>query len=96
MKKQILEFEKPVAELEQKLDELIEKLHGKSLDLDPEVRRMKEKIDAIRSHAYAHLTAWQRVQIARHTARPFALDYIRDAFTDFVELKGDRLFGEDH
>jgi len=95
MKKQILDFEKPVAELEQKLDELIENLHGKNLDLDPEVRRMREKIDAIRAHAYANLTAWQRVQIARHPARPFALDYVRDPFTDFVELKGDRLFGED-
>src|SRR5690606_11168059 len=53
------------------------------------------KIEATRREIYANLTAWQRVQIARHTARPFFLDYIAKSFTDFVELKGDRLFGDD-
>jgi acetyl-CoA carboxylase carboxyl transferase subunit alpha len=56
---------------------------------------MQEKIEATRLEIYTRLTAWQRVQIARHTARPFFLDYIAAAFTDFVELKGDRLFGDD-
>jgi acetyl-CoA carboxylase carboxyl transferase subunit alpha len=95
MKSQILDFEKPIAELEQKLEELKRHLHGKNVDLDPEVRMMQEKIDVTTKETYANLTAWQRVQMARHTARPFFLDYVELAFTDFVELKGDRLFGDD-
>ncbi len=95
MKKQILDFEKPVADLEQKLEDLIRHLRGQDIDLDPEVRAMKAKIAATREAIYGRLTAWQRVQIARHTARPFALDYAREAFDDFFELKGDRIFGDD-
>ena len=95
MKSQILDFEKPLVELEQKLEELKRHLHGKDIDLDPEVRMIQEKIEETRKETYANLTAWQRVQIARHTARPFFLDYVELAFTDFVELKGDRLFGDD-
>ena len=95
MKSQILDFEKPLVELEQKLEELKRHLHGKDVDLDPEVRMIQEKIEETRKETYANLTAWQRVQMARHTARPFFLDYVELAFTDFVELKGDRLFGDD-
>ncbi|HEU4678529.1 MAG TPA: acetyl-CoA carboxylase carboxyltransferase subunit alpha, partial [Terrimicrobiaceae bacterium] len=95
MKSQILDFEKPIVELEQKLEELKRHLDGKDIDLDPEVRRIQEKIDETRKATYASLTAWQRVQIARHTSRPFFLDYVELAFTDFLELKGDRLFGDD-
>ena len=95
MKSQILDFEKPLVELEQKLEELKRHLHGKDIDLDPEVRMIQEKIEETRKETYANLTAWQRVQMARHTARPFFLDYVELAFTDFVELKGDRLFGDD-
>jgi acetyl-CoA carboxylase carboxyl transferase subunit alpha len=95
MKSQILDFEKPIVELEQKLEELKRHLPGKDIDLDPEVRMIQEKIDETRKETYASLTAWQRVQIARHTSRPFFLDYVELAFADFVELKGDRLFGDD-
>ena len=95
MKSQILDFEKPLVELEQKLEELKRHLHGKDIDLDPEVRMIQEKIEETRKETYANLTAWQRVQMARHTARPFFLDYVELVFTDFVELKGDRLFGDD-
>jgi acetyl-CoA carboxylase carboxyl transferase subunit alpha len=95
MKSQILDFEKPIVELEEKLEELKRHLHGKDIDLDPEVRMIQEKIDETRKETYASLTAWQRVQIARHTSRPFFLDYVELAFSDFVELKGDRLFGDD-
>ena len=83
MKSQILDFEKPLVELEQKLEELKRHLHGKDIDLDPEVRMIQEKIEETRKETYANLTAWQRVQIARHTARPFFLDYVELAFTDF-------------
>ncbi len=95
MNHQPLEFEKPVFELEQKLDELNRRLTERNIDLDPEVHRMREKLDATRKEIYNNLSAWQRVQIARHPARPFFLDYIARSFTDFVELKGDRLFGDD-
>jgi acetyl-CoA carboxylase carboxyl transferase subunit alpha len=95
MKVQILDFEEPIAGLEQKLEELKRHLHGKDIDLDPEVRMIQEKIEQTRKETYAGLTAWQRVQIARHTARPFFLDYVEQVFTDFIELKGDRLFGDD-
>jgi len=95
MSSQILDFEKPIAELEQKLEEIKRRIHGKDIDLDPEVSAMQEKIEATKKETYANLTAWQRVQIARHIARPFFLDHVEQAFTDFVELKGDRLFGDD-
>lgn len=95
MKTQPLEFEKPIAELEHKLEDIKRHLNGQDIDLAPEVKSMQEKIECTRREIYAGLTAWQRVQIARHTARPFALDYVERAFTDFVELRGDRLFGED-
>ncbi len=92
---QPLEFEKPILELEAKLEDLKRHATGKNIDIAPEVRRMQEKITATRNEIYGNLTAWQRVQIARHTARPFFLDYVSDVFTDFIELKGDRLFGDD-
>jgi len=95
MNTQPLEFEKPILELEAKLEDLKRHLADKNIDLAPEVRRMQEKIEATRNEIYGHLTAWQRVQIARHTARPFFLDYVAEVFTDFIELKGDRLFGDD-
>lgn len=95
MNTQLLEFEQPVLELEQKLNDLKRQLADRNIDLAPEIERMQNKIEATRRDIYTNLTAWQRVQIARHTARPFFLDYIQRAFTDFVELKGDRLFGDD-
>lgn len=95
MNRQPLEFEKPILELEERLGELQRQSSDRKIDLDPEVHRMRQKLEATRFEIYSNLTAWQRVQIARHTARPFFLDYIGRAFTDFVELKGDRLFGDD-
>ena len=95
MSKQTLEFEKPIVELEQKLDELRQQSEGRDIDLGREIRLMQEKIEAMRTQIYGNLSAWQRVQISRLTARPFFLDYVRMAFTDFIELKGDRLFGDD-
>lgn len=95
MKLQTLEFEKPIVELQQKLEEITRHVRGQDIDLDPEVRGIQEKIEITKREVYANLTAWQRVQIARHTARPFFLDYVERVFTDFVELKGDRLYGED-
>jgi len=95
MKPHPLEFEKPIIELEKQLEEL--KKHSKlqAIDLEREVQAMERKIEDTRKQIYQNLTAWQRVLIARHTARPFALDYLKLAFSDFIELHGDRLFGDD-
>jgi acetyl-CoA carboxylase carboxyl transferase subunit alpha len=95
MKPNPLDFEKPIVRLEKQLEEL--KKHSKlqAIDLEREVRSAEEKIEQTRREIYAGLTAWQRVQIARHNARPFAADYLERTFSDFVELHGDRLFGDD-
>ena len=95
MNKQTLDFEKPIVELEQKLGELLCQSEERKIDLRSEIESMQRKIEATRERVYGSLTAWQRVQISRHIARPFFLDYVRMACTDFVELKGDRLFGDD-
>jgi acetyl-CoA carboxylase carboxyl transferase subunit alpha len=95
MKAQPLEFEKPIVDLERQLEEL--KKHSKlqGVDLDHEVEGMERKIEATRKKIYENLKAWERVQVARLVQRPFALDYLELAFTDFTELHGDRLFGDD-
>ncbi len=95
MKVQALDFEKPIAELEEQLEKLREKANGTDLGVDSEVGKIEKKIQGLRKEIYENLTAWQRVQIARHTARPFALDYLSLCFEDFTELHGDRLFGDD-
>jgi acetyl-CoA carboxylase carboxyl transferase subunit alpha len=89
------EFEKPIVEFEKQLEKL--KKHSKlqAIDLEREVKAMEQKIEETRKQIYKNLTAWQRVLIARHTARPFALDYLKLTFSDFIELHGDRLFGDD-
>ncbi len=95
MKLQPLEFEKPIVELEEKLADLKRHSRANDINFDSEVRRMEGKIEDTKRVIYENLTAWQRVQIARHNARPFALDYIQLSFSGFVELHGDRLFAED-
>src|SRR5215213_6607818 len=90
-----LDFEKPIIELQRKLDELKKhpEMHG--LNFDEEVVQIEKKIAETRRQVYSNLTAWQRVQLARHPKRPFALDYCKTTFTDFSEIHGDRLFAED-
>ena len=90
-----LEFERPLLELEKKLEDLKRHLKGQDVDADPEVKRISMRIAEMRKDLYENLSPWQRVQIARHTARPYALDYLANIFDDFVELRGDRLFGDD-
>lgn len=90
-----LEFERPLVELEKKLEDLKRHLKGHEVDADPEVKRISLRIAEMRKDLYDNLSPWQRVQIARHTARPYALDYLANIFDNFVELHGDRLFGED-
>ena len=95
MEAQPLDFEKPILELQRRLQDLKEHSDEHDLNFDSEVAAMEAKIEATRREIYDNLTAWQRVQIARHTQRPFALDYIARCFTDWVELHGDRLFADD-
>ena len=95
MKLQPLEFEKPIIELEEKLADLKRHSRANDINFDAEVRRMEGKIAETKQSIYENLTAWQRVQIARHNARPFTLDYLQLSFTNFVEIHGDRLFAED-
>jgi acetyl-CoA carboxylase carboxyl transferase subunit alpha len=90
-----LDFEKPIFELEKKIQELRHFVSEKRIDLSSEVRRLEEKLDHLKKDTYANLSAWQRVQLARHPQRPYTLDYINLIMTDFVELHGDRLFSED-
>jgi acetyl-CoA carboxylase carboxyl transferase subunit alpha len=92
---QLLEFEKPAAELEKELDKLRSKSAAQNLDLSAEIATMERKLAETRSAIYQNLTPWQRVQIARHTQRPFMLDYVSLAFTEFSELHGDRHIGDD-
>src|ERR1700731_290069 len=95
MDSQPLDFEKPILELQRRLQDLKNHSNEHRLDFDSEVEAMENKIRETRREIYDNLTAWQRVQIARHTQRPFALDYIARCFTDWVELHGDRAFGDD-
>jgi acetyl-CoA carboxylase carboxyl transferase subunit alpha len=95
MKIQPLAFEKPIVELEKKLEEIKRHSRSQDINLDPEVQRMQAKIDELKRDVYARLTAWQRVSIARHQQRPYMLNYITLAFSDFIELHGDRLFSDD-
>src|SRR5687768_1100639 len=93
-----LDFEKPLAELQNKLEELRKHKTAHSLDvnIEAEIAQMESKLAETRKQIFSNLTAWQRVQMARHPRRPYALDYFETTFADFSELHGDRLFGEDH
>ena len=92
---QPLDFEKPILELQRRLQELKNHSDQHEMDFETEVESMEAKIRETRREIYDNLTAWQRVQIARHVQRPFALDYISRCFSDWVELHGDRVFGDD-
>ena len=90
-----LDFEKPIAELEDELHQMREKAQSGNMELSEEISALEGKPGGLREEIYDNLTPWQRVQIARHTARPFMLDYLTEAFDDFCELHGDRLVGDD-
>ena len=89
-----LEFEKPIAELEAKIDEL-NALSATSGSFETEIAGLRKKATQLRKKTYANLDPWMRTQVARHPGRPHFIDYVDGLFTDFVELKGDRQFGDD-
>ncbi|BDV43565.1 acetyl-coenzyme A carboxylase carboxyl transferase subunit alpha [Geotalea uraniireducens] len=90
-----LDFEKPVEELEKKIQELAA-IAGDNEALSTEVAKLEEKVDQMREVVFANLSRWQMTQVARHINRPFTLDYLKLIFTEFTELHGDRQFGDDH
>ena len=92
-----LDFEKPIIELQNKLDELRAhpEKHSLGISFEEEILMIEKKIQETRRQIFLHLTPWQRVQLARHPRRPYTLDYFEKSFTDFQELHGDRLFAED-
>jgi acetyl-CoA carboxylase carboxyl transferase subunit alpha len=92
---QPLDFERPMFELERRLEDLKDHSDKHDVDLDPAIKDLQTKLRETRRRIYGNLTAWQRVQIARHTQRPFALDYLERCFADWVELHGDRRFADD-
>ena len=95
--KHLLDFEKPYIDLQRKLEDLREHPDGENLNVDigDEIRQLEEKIESKKKELYSNLTAWQRVQLARHPQRPYSLDYINHTFSGFSELHGDRLFHDD-
>lgn len=93
MAKTILDFEKPIIELETKLEEM--RSISNQLDIEKDIIRLEEKVRQLKEEIYKGLTRWQRVQLARHPERPYTLDYIYAMCDSFVELHGDRLFRDD-
>ncbi len=92
-----LDFEKPIVELQIKLEELRKnpEMHSLGISFQEEVALIEKKLEETKHQIFANLSAWDRIKIARHPKRPFTLDYLESAFSDFCELHGDRLFAED-
>ena len=95
MKITFLEFEQPIAELEQKIEELRFVQDESAVDISEEIEKLSEKSQQLTKDLYARLTPWQVAQIARHPQRPYTMDYVNHIFTDFHELHGDRNFADD-
>ncbi|MFH0992360.1 MAG: acetyl-CoA carboxylase carboxyltransferase subunit alpha [bacterium] len=93
MAKLSLDFENPILELEVKIAEM--RKYADNLDIAHEITTLEKKVDQLRDSIFSNLTRWQRVQLARHPDRPYTLDYIHHMTQDFVELHGDRCYGDD-
>ncbi len=95
MNRVTLAFEKPIKELEDKIDELERMAHGGQIGIDSEITKLRIKADKLREEIFSRLDRWQMVQLARHPQRPYTLDYIKHISPNFIELHGDRLFRDD-
>ena len=93
--KKSLDFEKPILELEKKISELKSLASDGSVDFSSEINKLERKLKEVKKEVFSKLTPWQRVQVARHSLRPYTIDYINLITSDFIELHGDRLFGDD-
>jgi len=90
-----LDFEKPIIELQEKMNELERFSDEQNIDVQSEIKNMEDKITTLKKEIYSNLTPWQKVQVARHPDRPYTIDYINEITTDFVELHGDRIHKDD-
>jgi len=95
MRNTYLEFEQPIAELEQKIEELRFVQTDSAVDISEELNRLQQKSESLARSIYAKLTPWQIAMVARHPQRPYTLDYVKEIFTDFHELHGDRMYADD-
>jgi len=95
MKTTFLDFEQPIAELENRIEELRYVQDDSALDISQEIERLAKKSQALTKEIYAKLTPWQVAQVARHPQRPYTLDYVQMLFSGFEELHGDRVYGDD-
>lgn len=95
MPQEYLDFEKPIAELEKKIEELTLFTSSGNIDLEEEILKLHKKADQLRTEIYSRLTPWQKAQISRHPNRPYTLDYIEAMCRDFLEMHGDRAFADD-
>ncbi|MDR1662024.1 MAG: acetyl-CoA carboxylase carboxyltransferase subunit alpha [Azoarcus sp.] len=95
MKTTPLDFEQPIADLEEKIEQLRYVQNDSAVDISEEISRLESKIEGLTRDIYAKLTPWQIAQVARHPQRPYTLDYVLHIFTDFTELHGDRAYADD-
>lgn len=93
MGRTVLDFEKPIAELEEKLEEM--KRLSETIDISKEIHKIETKVRALKEELYSDLTRWQKVQLARHQERPYTLDYVYNICSNFIELHGDRYYKDD-
>lgn len=91
----VLDFEKPIIELEQKIEEMRGLSAAEDVDIDDEVLRLQEKLNKLSNRIYSNLSRWQRYQLAKHPDRPHTLDYVERMCSEYLELHGDRRFGDD-
>ncbi|WP_337019900.1 acetyl-CoA carboxylase carboxyl transferase subunit alpha [Oceanobacillus massiliensis] len=92
---QVLEFEKPIVNLKEKIAELRSFTENSEIDLTTEIETLEKRLEALEDDIYGNLKPWNRVQMARHPMRPTTMDYIEHLFTDFIEFHGDRFYGDD-
>lgn len=93
--KQVLDFEKPIVDLKEKIAELKSFTNDSDIDLETEITTLENRLERLENDIYGNLQPWHRVQMARHQERPTTLDYIQELFTDFIEFHGDRSYGDD-
>lgn len=91
----VLDFEKPILELENKIKEMKDFSSSENMELDEEIEKLEAKVDKLRQETFSKLSRWQRVQLARHPQRPYTMDYIERITESFIECHGDRAFGDD-
>jgi len=93
--KHVLEFEKPIVNLKEKIEELKRYTKDSEIDLSEEIQTLEQRLTVLEEDIYGNLKPWNRVQMARHPERPTTMDYISTLFTNFIEFHGDRLFADD-